>query len=382
MQNPLDSVVYITIPENFTVPANAFQIDVTIPLPVQKTATMENQFDTSSLSWEMILAGILTIMAYEKENVHLPYYRSLLKAVRPDIKKELTEAAILKARNEDYDIAEEIFSALRGFDPEDVGTLVNSALFYDERGSSYRKSGLSEDADACDDQAYTYYRQAMMSENPVPDTFFNAGFFFLKQKNFARAKEVLETYLSLISSVDVKDLSENERYKHDRAAEIVADISSRNLEDEQFKAAYDFISMGEEEKGMEQIRQFLEKNPKVWNAWFMLGWALRRLERWEDAKSAFNQAIACGGENTDTFNELAICLLELGEIEEAKKLLLRALSLEPDNTKIMSNLGYVSMKSGDIAQARKFFLAVLEFDPDDVLAKQLLEQLESDSVDL
>ena len=108
MQNPLDSVVYITIPENFTVPANAFQIDVTIPLPVQKTAGMEDQFDTSSLSWEMILAGILTIMAYEKENVHLPYYRSLLKAVRPDIKKELTEAAILKARNEDYDIADRI----------------------------------------------------------------------------------------------------------------------------------------------------------------------------------------------------------------------------------------------------------------------------------
>jgi len=376
MQNPLDSVVYITIPENFSVPANAFQIDVTIPLPVQKTADMGENLDTSSLSMEMILAGILTIMAYEKDNVHLPYYRSLLKAVRPDIKKELTEAAILKARNEDYDIAEEIFAALRGLDPDDVGTLVNSALFYDERGSSYRKSGLNEDADACDDQAYSYYKQAMMAENPVPDAFFNAGFFFLKQKNFTHAKEVLETYLSLISSVDEKDMSENERYKHDRASEIIADISSRNLEDEQFKAAYDFISMGQEEKGMEQIRQFLEKNPKVWNAWFMLGWALRRLERWEDAKSAFNQAMECGGENTDTFNELAICLLELGELEESKKLLVRALSLEPENTKIMSNLGYVSMRSGDIAQARKFFLAVLEFDPDDVLVKQMLEQIE------
>ena len=381
MQNPLDSIVYITIPENFTVPANAFQIDVTIPLPVQKAAGMENQFDSSTLSWEMILAGMLTIMAYEKENVHLPYYRSLLKAVRPDIKKELTEAAILKARNEDYDIAEEIFAALRGFDPDDVGTLVNSALFYDERGSSYRKSGLFEDANACDDQAYSYYRQAMTAENPVPDAFFNAGFFFLKQKNFGRAKEVLETYLSLISATDINSLSENERYKHDRAAEIVSDISSRNLEDEQFKAAYDFIAMGEEEKGMEQIRQFLENNPKVWNAGFMLGWALRRLERWEDAKSAFKQAIECGGENTDTFNELAICLLELGELDEAKKLLVRALSIEPENTKIMSNLGYVSMKSGDIAQAKKFFLAVLEFAPDDVIAKQMIEKIESGSVD-
>lgn len=379
MKNPLDSIVYITLPEDFSVPEDAFQIDVTIPLPVQKPASDDEFFDSSSLSWEMILAGILTIMAYEKDNTHLSYYRSLLLSVRPDIKKELTEAAVLKARNGDYEIAEEIFSALRGLDPEDVGTLVNSALFYDERGSSYRKSGLTEDADACDDQAYIYYKQAMTSEVPVPDAFFNAGFFFLKQKDFTRAKNVLETYLSLVSSFD-EEISEDERYKYNRAKEIIQDISSRNLEDEQFKAAYDFILMGEEEKGMEQIRLFLEKNPKVWNAWFMLGWALRRLERWEDAKSAFNQAVLCGGENTDTFNELAICFLELGEIEESKKLLVHALSIEPDNTKIMSNLGYVSMRSGDFAEARKFFLTVLEFDPDDVLAKQMLEKMENDLI--
>lgn len=375
MQNPLDSVVYISLPEGFSVPSNAFQVDVTVPLPVQKPAGNE-PFDISTLSWEMILAGILTIMAYEKENVHLPYYRSLLLSVKPEIKKELTEAAILKARNEDYEIAEEIFSALRGLDPEDIGTIVNSALFYDERGSSYRTSGLTEDADACDDQAYAYYKQAMTAESPEPNAFFNAGFFFLKQKNFARAKDVFETYLTLTSAIDEKDLPENEKYKRERAKEVVQDISSRNLEDEQFKSAYDFISMGEEEKGLEQIHLFLEKNPKVWNAWFMLGWGLRRLERWEDAKAAFNQAIACGGENCDTFNELAICLLELGEFEQSKKLLARALQVEPENTKIMSNMGYVLMKSGNLPEAKKFFLAVLEFDPDDTLANQFLKEIE------
>ena len=72
MQNPLDSVVYISLPEGFSVPSNAFQIDVTVPLPVQKPAGNE-PFDISTLSWEMILAGILTIMAYEKENVHFKY---------------------------------------------------------------------------------------------------------------------------------------------------------------------------------------------------------------------------------------------------------------------------------------------------------------------
>ena len=57
--------------------------------------------------------------------------------------------------------------------------------------------------------------------------------------------------------------------KIEKAQEIVNDINSKNLDDELFKSAYDFIRLGQEEKGLEAIKQFLE-NPKVWNAWFCL----------------------------------------------------------------------------------------------------------------
>lgn len=154
------------------------------------------------------------------------------------------------------------------------------------------------------------------------------------------------------------------------------DISSRNLEDELFKSAYDFISMGQEEKGLESIKEFLESNPKVWNAWFMLGWALRRLERWSDAKSAFLQAVELGGNNPDTYNELAICCIELEEFSECKKFLSEALKIEPENTKIISNLGFLEMKQGNISEAQKYFTIVLELDPNDVIAKKTLESLE------
>ena len=378
----INSVVYITLPEDYKVPENAFQIDVTIPLPVQKPENWDENkhFDSSNISWEMILAGILVILAYEKDNVHLPYYRSLLTSIKPNIKTELTEAAILKARNEDFEIAEEIFAALRGLEPDDMTTLINSALFYDERANSYRNNGLFEDADACDEQALQYYKIAMQAENPLPDAYFNAGFFYLKQRNFSRAKDVFETYLTLVSSTIDEKSSENEQYKKNRAEEIIQDISSRNLEDEQFKAAFEFISSGQEEKGLEQIRLFLEKNPKVWNAWFMLGWALRRLERFEDAKAAFLQAVECGGDNVDTFNELAICYIELNEFNEAKKLLVKALGIEPENTKVMSNLGFLSKKMGNINEAERYFLTVLEFEPNDAIAKQALKELEEESL--
>ena len=374
--NPLDSLIFISLPEEFKPGSSDFRLDPTVQLPVQlefgKTA---EDFDITALTWEQILAGILTILAYDLKNPHCKYYASLLLASRPNIKQELTEAAILKVHNEDYDIAEEIFLSLYGLDPDDMSNMLNMALFFDQRADSYRAANLFEDADAYDDSAYSYYKVVMESENIIPDAFFNAGFFFLKQKNFSRGKDCFETYIALTVDLTPEQLGENGDYKIQRANEIVTDINNRNLDDELFKTAYDLIANGEEEKGLESIRAFLEKNPTVWNAWFMLGWALRRLERWEDAKTALEQALQCEGANTDTYNELAICLTELGDYAQAKKLLTKAMQMDSENTKIMSNLGYIAMKEGNIDEARRFFLAVLEFSPNDKIAQEMLKSI-------
>lgn len=374
--NPLETIVFIQLPETFSLGGTSFALNPSIPLPVQQNTSDVSKFNVSNLTWEMILAGVLTILAYDTHNEHLAYYRRLLTETRPNIKAELTEAAILKARNENYEIADEIFCALRGLDPDDMTTVLNSALFYDERAESYRKSGLHEDADACDETAGRFYKKSLTAEPAIPDAFFNAGFFYLKQKDFSHARNCFETYSSLMSSF-TDESDENTRYKIRRSKEIADDIASRNLEDELFKSAYDFIVMEQEEKGLEKIKLFIEKNPKVWNAWFMLGWALRRLERWHDAKSAFLQALELGGDNADTFNEIAICCMELHEFSESRKMLHKALQIESENTKIMSNLGFLALKEGNPGEARKFFLSVLEFDPSDKTAQKMLEDMDA-----
>ncbi|MDD7417203.1 MAG: tetratricopeptide repeat protein [Treponemataceae bacterium] len=373
--DPLNSIIYVTLPDDYVLPKEAYKIDTTIPLPIQMPTPDIKEFDIKELKWEMVLAGILTVLAYEVDNPNVQYYRSIILASKPNIKAELTEAAILKTRNEDWDIAEEIFTALHGLDPEDMTVILNSALFFDQKAESYRRSGLNEDADAYDDIAFDYYKKAMVAEPAIPDAFFNAAFFYLKQRNYAKGKECFETYLTLTKEMDDNKLSENDKYKRDRAKEIINDICSRNLEDELFKSAYDFIKMEQEEKALEKIREFLQKNPKVWNAWFMLGWALRRLGRWQDGKAAFLQAIECGGENADTLNELAICCKEEGNIEEAREHLMKALSYENENTKILSNLGFLELQEGNPEQARKYFEIVLEIDPNDLLAKEAIKSL-------
>ena len=378
-KNPLDSVYFIDLPENFTLSDSAFPIDKSIQLPVQqKDNDAPGVFNPKEITMEQILAGILTILAYDKKNPNLDYYRSIIKKAKPNIKSELCEAAILKTKNEDFDLAEEIFLALHGLEPEDIAIILNMALFLDQRADNYRRAGLFEDADAYDADAESYYIQDMEADPPLPDAFFNAGFFYLKQHKYREAKDSFETFVALNAGATEEELGENGSYKLNRAQEIIENINNQNMDDERFKNAYDLIVNGEEEKGLEEIRLFLQNNPKVWNAWFLLGWALRKLERFEDAKQAFLEALKYGGDkNADTYNELSLCLVAEKQFDEAKQALQKAMAIDPDSTKIISNLGYIALAQGDEEEARKYFSIVLEMDPKDVIAAAELLKLES-----
>lgn len=377
--SPLETIYFINLPENYKFSDAAMKIDTSVPLPVQKkTEGDPNDFDMNDIQPEQVLAGILTVLAYDKHNEHLEYYRSIIMQAKPNIKKELTEAAIIKTKNEDWDFAEELFLTLKGIDPEDKAITLNFALFLDQRAESYRRSGLHDDADAYDNDALEYYKDAMNAEPAIPDAFFNAGFFYLKQHDYHEAKGAFETYLALTCDAKDEDMDENARYRQERAQEIVNKISNENMDDAAFAQAYRLISTGKEEEGLDKIRKFLMNNQKVWNAWFLLGWGLRKLRRYEDAMNAFNQAISCGGDqNSDTYNELAICYMELNNIPEAKKSLMKALSISPEDTKIISNLGFLNLKEGNKQEAQKYFTAVLEFNPNDQIAVTELAKLET-----
>ena len=380
-KNPLESIYFISIPENFTSSQTQLKIDPKIKLPVQKKIDeAPGEFNPKEITTEQILAGILTVLAYDKKNENLDYYREIVKQVKPNIKKELCEAAILKTKNEDVELAEEIFLALLGLDSEDPALILNMALFLDQRADSYRNAGLNDDADAYDSDAQSYYTKAMSVEPPLADVYFNVGFFYMKQHKYREAKDAFETYIALTCDVNDEDLGENGVYKKERAQEIINFINEQNVDDEYFRAAYDLISHGQEEKGLEQIRLFIANNPKAWNAWFLLGWGLRRLERFSDAKQAFLECLRVGGDkNPDTYNELSLCYIQEKNFDEAQKCLLKALGMEPENTKVISNLGYLALAQGDVQGARNYFQTVLEFNPKDTIAAAELLKLEKDS---
>lgn len=363
----LESIVFISIPGEFAGTIGDFQINPDILLPVE-VAGSKDSWDLSDLSWEMILSGMLKVLAYDPEHEDADYYRDFVLSVKPEIVTELTETAILKAKNQDFELAEEIFRALVGLQPDDQRAHLNIALLFEQRAREANEKGNDEEHSRFAQKAFDRYKMILSADEVMPEVHLNAGYFFLEERNYDRAAQHLSTF--------VEEGSDPEKIEAARKA--VREIESQNLMDKLFKEAYDFIRMGREDDGIARIQEFLQSYPQIWSAWFLLGWGYRRTGRYEEGRRAFEKALDLGPRQPDTLNELAICLMELEEYEESEKALIEALRKEPENVKIISNLGILALKRGDVLEARGYFESALEFDEDDPIAKEYLQRLETE----
>lgn len=358
-------LVYIAIPEKLqkkVIGKEFFAFNPAVPLPVELAPDTKIEQITS----EMIFSGILQHLAQNSDSDNNTYYRNLIFAAKPAIVSELQEAAIIKAGNGDFKTALEIFDLLFGLKGQDPYLLLNRALILEERAASPAASVVLA-ADFAPDEVETAYEKALA--NPVPDTLFYAALFYEKQGDYSRAASCLEAYLDAIFE---EELFDSEKNKQIKARELLAEIRNNGLDDDDFTEAVSLIRKGDAEKGINKAKDFLERHPGAGKGWFVLGWGLRCLSRWDNAVECFRKALTLGCVNADTHNEMSICLLETGALDVAEKELEKALQLDPDNVKIISNMGILAMKQGNKEEAEAFFRTVLEMDPNDPVAGTFL----------
>jgi tetratricopeptide (TPR) repeat protein len=295
----------------------------------------------------------------------IDYYKRFVLTVKPEIYHEFTGASIVKAKNGEFDLALEISAVLEGLFPASPGILLNKALILEKKASAQEKNGQNAAKETA--EALEAYETALSLEPVIPDALFNAGFFFMRQGEYKRAKDCFSSY---VSEGEAEIPVELPMEKLKQAKKIIKEISSQGLDDSNFTEAYNCINNGNDEEGLSRIRDFLQKHPKAWNGWFVLGWALRKLGRYGDSLESLKKAVELGGSSSDLKNEMAICLMELGDFKQAQKELEQALRDDPENIKIISNLGVLAMKTGSKTKAASYFRYLLELDPADPLAKE------------
>jgi Flp pilus assembly protein TadD len=366
--NPLENILYISIPENFNEKIGDFEIDHNILLPIEPPDTSK-EWDVSDLTWEMIISAMLKILAYQPDHEDSNYFREFILAVRPGIFTDLTNSAVIKAQDKEFDLAEEIFLALCGLDEENLISKLNLTLLYEQRWENARvteNKALEEKYRLSTEMGF---KAMSSSENPPELVWYYMGLFYYKLGSFVLSAQNFTTYAKLGQDPDKVEESEM----------IAKEIEMMNLNDILFQEAYDLVHNGEEKEGLKKVQEFLKENNNVWKAWFLLGWGERKLGNFEEARNAFLTALEKGTPNADLLNELAICEMELLNLKESRKYLEKALVLDAENMKIVSNMGILAMKSGKLDEAESYFRTALEIEPNDPVAIKYLKFLENNA---
>ncbi len=384
MKNPLDSVVFISLKNSASlskINLDSFNPDIPLPLRLEVTdSSITEDAVRDIFSAESVLAGILAVFAWDSKNPNKEYYKNLALQLKPNLRTELAGAAIIKMQNGDMDQAEEMFLALKGMNPSDREITLNLALLNDTKA----RKGDAE-SHIFKKKAESLYEESINMDPPLPEAFFNAAYFYFWNRDYTRTLEALKTYMTLELGTD-----ETAQTRKKKAKALIQEIENSNMCDSLFNLAYEAINNDQEERALEYINSFIKQSPYAWNAWFLLGWALRRLKRWTDGKNAFLKALelkqkahAKEGDETegiaDICNEIAICTMEENNLKESRHWLETALKYEPENTKIISNLGFLAWKEGNLEEAESFFLTAAEINPDDEVAMEMLRRFKNSS---
>jgi len=339
-------------------------IDTSISFPIQLSGPTI-KLDPAQITSESLLTGMIRVLAWDPNHENAEIYRASIMAIHPELFEELIAAGIQKAEEKNWMIAEEIFFAASGINPERPEPFINLALMHEEHAKQSLNLGDEEESEREDEIAHKYYQYLLNLDHVFAPAYYHAAFFFLRKHNYEKTVELLTSYI---------DTSDDEN-RIQKAKSILEKLNNMGYLDTLFKEAYDFIQMGEEAKGFERAARFVEKYPEIWNGWFLVGWANRRLGRWTEAARAFLTALDKGAEGADIYNELSLCEMELGDFEKARLYLERALRMEPENVKIIVNLGALAYRQGKMKEAEGFFNTAIEFEPEDKIAKEWLKKI-------
>jgi Flp pilus assembly protein TadD len=124
------------------------------------------------------------------------------------------------------------------------------------------------------------------------------------------------------------------------------------------------------------LQKFIAEKPEVAFAHFQLAYAYTALKRSDEARAAYEQAIALDPKMPEAYLNLGILLLDKQQYAEAIAPLTKAVELLPAQSRPRSLLAVAQDRSGDKETAARSFEGVLHLDPNDLTANHYLGDLD------
>jgi tetratricopeptide (TPR) repeat protein len=280
----------------------------------------------------------------------------------------------LKAAIKAYEVASELASARDaralnnlGLALEQLGDLASARAAY-KRGLARdpedpnvltNMGRLEEDQDPA--SALERYRQALDRDSQHPQARYHyAALLALRMDRIAEGRKELETLVAAGSPVRAQALDALGEIAIREGRYVDAE---KNLRDALKSGSVDArlylgVALWAQEKAQpaaDELRAYLEKNPRSADGWKTLGAVLVRLDQLQEAKQAYEKAIAINDKDADTLYNYALCAERFGNFLFAIQEYERVVQIDPAQWKALQNLGRLYRNAGREEKALEYF---------------------------
>lgn len=360
----LEDIVFISMEGKKDFQIGSFQVREDIALPVY--IKDNKKFSIESLTPENIVTGMIKVLIEDSDNENIDYYREFIFTVQPDIEVRLTSTAYEAEKNHHYDDALNVYKVLYSLKSDSLDHNLNIAICYDEYSQYLFSQGMNSEAEKLEDQSYQFFKKVEEFENKSDRAYYYLGRFYLARENYEKAIEFFNEFVKITDDSTRKE----------EVINFLKNIKDDGVTDEDYQNAVWLIQSDKEDEALNYINKFNEKYPNSWNAYFIKGWALRKMDKFPEAIAQFNEALKYNLESPDIYNELGLCYMSLEIYYKSRLNFSKALRKKPDDLSIIYNLAICSYKEGNIGEALKYCKVILEFNPKDLNAKNLIQIIE------
>lgn len=330
------------------------------PVPVQFTDKTMSQ---GSIGTESLAAGLIKVLADGCYTDRRKQYKALLLAIQPDSAKELTLAGIAQSQKANHAFAQTLFKAVIALTGS-ADAYINLALAYAKEVAELQKAGKIEEAEKVDSRLLNTLHKGLEANPDNPALLAELGGFHLRQNDLDLSYEYFSRFM------DKAPDGEQKKQVKTLMESMTPTLSKKKAIEE----GYDQIMLGNEEKAISIMEDYLKSEPSSWEGWFIKGWALRCQEKYAEATESLLKSIQLDSKNPEVYNELSICTRESGDTQLAKEYLAIANELESGNVIYLTNLAFLHLADKEFDQAREFLDLARLADPEDPQVVSLMQQ--------
>lgn len=329
-----DKLSFIEMKENSSFIIKGYPTNKNIPLPIM-TDVLIKEIEEGNIEEEIKLAhiieGIIFLIGIDSSFPDIEDYIKILVESNEKIEDYVFYEGIKYIEKKDYDNACIYFRSLKAINNENVNGLFNLSLALEELAKHHFSLGKEEEGLDFLRSSTNELESILDIDDKYPLAYYKLGFHYKFFGQFLKSKLIWTKHLTL----DKDEL---------RLQEVRTEIDIIE-EDVTLESGLSYLSHEQYGNALNMFLKLLPKFSDWWELNYLIGVSYKGLGNNESAIEYFKIAIECNKTEADVYNELGICLFNIGDIPGAIDIFTDGINVIPDDYKLLFNrgLGYLQL---------------------------------------